>query len=191
MAKRVYFAFHYQDVVEFRANVVRNHNALQGVAKAGYYDHSVWEASKRTGEVALKRLINGELEGSSVTAVLIGTKTYARRWVRYEIAKSIVRGNLVLGIHINSVNGRDGLTKPLGPSPFDNMGIRISADGNKGRFLEWNGSQWAWYDDVEEYALANQQPAALHGESRRLSFWHRTYDWVADEGYDNFSAWIA
>jgi len=28
MAKRIYFAFHYQDVIDFRANVVRNHNAL-------------------------------------------------------------------------------------------------------------------------------------------------------------------
>jgi hypothetical protein len=25
MAKRVYFCFHYQDVIDFRANVVRNH----------------------------------------------------------------------------------------------------------------------------------------------------------------------
>jgi hypothetical protein len=25
MAKRVFFSFHYQDVIDFRANVVRNH----------------------------------------------------------------------------------------------------------------------------------------------------------------------
>ena len=30
MAKRVYFAFHYQDVIDFRANVVRKHNFLGG-----------------------------------------------------------------------------------------------------------------------------------------------------------------
>ena len=43
MAKRVYFAFHYQDVIDFRANVVRKHNFTSGVEAAGYYDHSIWE----------------------------------------------------------------------------------------------------------------------------------------------------
>jgi hypothetical protein len=31
MAKRVYFAFRYQDVIDFRANVVRKHNFLGSV----------------------------------------------------------------------------------------------------------------------------------------------------------------
>jgi len=48
MAKRVYFAFHYQDVIDFRANVVRKHNFTGGVEAAGYYDHSIWEEAKNT-----------------------------------------------------------------------------------------------------------------------------------------------
>ena len=72
MPKRVYFAFHYQDVIDFRANVVRNHNFLD-VESAGYYDHSIWEEAKKTSPLALKRLINAELQNTSVTAVLIGT----------------------------------------------------------------------------------------------------------------------
>jgi hypothetical protein len=38
MAKKVYFAFHYEDVIELRANVVRKHNFTKGVELAGYYD---------------------------------------------------------------------------------------------------------------------------------------------------------
>src|SRR6202047_946436 len=82
MAKRVYFAFHYQDVIDFRANVVRKHNFIGGVESAGYYDHSIWEEAKKTSPLALKRLINAELQNTSVTVVLIGTHTWARRWVR-------------------------------------------------------------------------------------------------------------
>src|SRR4051794_34999297 len=52
MAKRVYFAFHYQDVIDFRANVVRNHNAIQGADRKGYFDASIWEESKRSGDLA-------------------------------------------------------------------------------------------------------------------------------------------
>ena len=96
--KRVYFAFHYQDVEDFRANVVRNSNVVEGVDGAGFYDCSIWEEAQRTDASALKRLINKELNGTSVTAVLIGSDTWSRRWVRYEIMKSVERGNNVIGI---------------------------------------------------------------------------------------------
>src|SRR6266403_6374533 len=119
MAKKVYFAFHYQDVTDFRANVVRKHNFTEGVKAAGYYDYSIWEESKKKGDLALKRMINAELDCTSVTAVLIGSETYARRWVRYEIMKSVQRGNRVLGIHINSIPGKDSQTKTLGANPLD------------------------------------------------------------------------
>src|SRR5271169_2126713 len=111
MAKLFYCAFQYQDVIDFRANVVRKHNFTEGVESAGYYDHSIWEDAKNTNPAVLKRLINDELENTSVTVVLIGSDTWARRWVRYEIFKSIQRGNRVLGIHINSIKGKDEKTK--------------------------------------------------------------------------------
>jgi hypothetical protein len=189
-AKRVYFAFHYQDVIDFRANVVRKHNALQGVEGAGYYDHSIWEESKRTGDVALKRLINSELEGTSVTVVLIGSYTYGRRWVRYEIAKSIERGNKLVGIHINGIARKDGLTKSSGPNPFLNMGLAISEDGQTGQLSEWNGERWVWYGDLGRFAL-NQQPAEMRGRTHYLTHWFRTYDWITDDGYQHFCNWIA
>ena len=116
MAKRVYFAFHYQDVIDFRANVVRKHNFTGGVEAAGYYDYSIWETAKKTSDLALKKMINAELSGSSVTAVLVGSQTYARRWVRYEIMKSVEKGNVMLGVHINGIKGKDGQTKALGPT---------------------------------------------------------------------------
>jgi MTH538 TIR-like domain (DUF1863) len=89
MAKRVYFAFHYQDVKDFRANVVRKHNFTEGVESAGYYDHSIWEEAKNTSPLALKRLINAELENTTATVVLIGSDTWARRWVRWKSFKAL------------------------------------------------------------------------------------------------------
>lgn len=190
MAKRVYFAFHYQDVIDFRANVVRKHNFTGGVEAAGYYDHSIWEESKKKGDVALKRMINGELESTSVTAILIGSQTFARRWVRYEIMKSIERGNKVIGIHINSIKGRDQLTKPLGPNPFDHLGLLIANDGKKGSPIVWDGSRWVYYSDLDAFTI-NEQPNDKRGKQFQLSHWLSVYDWVAGSGFNNFSSWIA
>ncbi|HEC91575.1 MAG TPA: TIR-like domain-containing protein, partial [Candidatus Atribacteria bacterium] len=83
MARRVFFSFHYERDV-WRSNVVRN----SWVAKpdreaAGFIDSAEFETLKRQGEEAIKRWINRQLEGTSVTVVLIGSETYKREWVRY------------------------------------------------------------------------------------------------------------
>jgi hypothetical protein len=189
VAKRVYFAFHYDDVADFRANVVRKHNFTKGVETAGYYDHSIWEEAKETGVTAVKEMIDDELENTSITAVLIGSRTWIRRWVRYEIMKSVQRGNLLLGIHINSIAGKDRKTKPLGPDPFNNLGLQISDDLKTGKPTEWNGVKWAWYSDLAPFPIL-EQPAKNKGINFKLLTWFRTYDWVADDGFANFSSWI-
>ena len=189
MAKRVYFAFHYKDVIDFRANVVRNHKLTTGVEAAGYYDYSIWEEAKLTGTKAMKTMIDDELENTSVTAVLIGSETWYRRWVRYEIMKSIERGNRVLGIHINSIPGKDQRTKTLGPDPFNNLALQISDDLKTGKPNEWDGEKWIWSPDLGPFSISGQ-PAEYKGMNFKLSKWFPVYDWVADEGFDNFSKWI-
>lgn len=190
MAKRVYFAFHYQDVIDFRANVVRKHNFTGGVEAAGYYDHSIWEDAKTTSPLALKRLINSELQNSSVTVVLIGTHTWARRWVRYEIMKSVERGNTMLGVHINSIAGKDRLTKDPGPNPFDNLGLEISSNGTRARPTEWKDGKWVYYTDLDSFSVP-LQPEPKRGQHLTLATWFPVNDWVAHRGFDNFSTWIS
>jgi hypothetical protein len=190
MAKRVYFAFYYGDVRDFRANVVRKHNFTEGVQVAGYYDHSIWEKTKNTNPLALKRLINAELENTSVTAVLIGSLTWWRRWVRYEIMKSVERGNKVIGIHINSIPGKDKKTKPLGPNPFKYLGVEINADGTRAKPTEWKGGKWTYYSDLSPFTVS-RQPVANRGKNLPLTHWLPVYDWTANRGYINFDSWIS
>jgi Thoeris protein ThsB, TIR-like domain len=190
MAKRVYFAFHYQDVIDFRANVVRNHNALQGSQKAGYFDASIWEESEKKGDLALKRMINSELQNTSVTAILIGSETYARRWVQYEIMKSIERGNKVIGVHINKIPCKNKKTKGLGPNPFDYLGLMIDEAGTKGTPTIWNGSKWDYYQDLGKFEISKQPPTNC-GKHLQLSHWLPNFDWIGNDGFNNFSSWVA
>jgi hypothetical protein len=189
MAKRVYFAFHYQDVIDFRANVVRNHNALTDAQKAGYFDASIWETAKKTSDLALKRMINSELTGTSVTVVLVGSQTYERRWLRYEIIKSVEKGNVMLGVHINGIKGKDGQTKVYGPNPFDYLGLSISHDGQTASPFEWNGASWVQYADLGNFRIP-QVAVAERGKFLQLSHWFPVNDWIAHNGFLNFATWI-
>jgi MTH538 TIR-like domain (DUF1863) len=120
MARRVFFSFHYDNDV-WRANQVRNANVVAGTDVAGFFDHSEYEEAKKKGNQAIARMILRNLEGTSVTVVLIGTETAGRPWVKYEIEQSIARKNGLLGIHIHHLKNSAqnwslfGGTKPSVP----------------------------------------------------------------------------
>jgi len=191
MAKRVYFAFHYQDVIDFRANVVRNHWLTKPDREsAGFFDASVWENAKKTSELAVKRLINGAIQNTTVTCVLIGSETFKRRWVRYEIMKSIQKGNKIFGVHINGIRGKDEKTKTLGPNPFEYLSYKFNENGNKLLLYEEIRGKWADYGDLDSYSLAKIAPQNKWGKWYGLSSIYPVYNWVKDDGYNNFGNWV-
>ncbi len=149
MARKVFFSFHYQRDL-WRVNVVRNTGAVEGVSAAGFHDALLWEEAKRHGDDAVRELIDSGLNGTSVTVVLIGAKTANRRYVSYEIEKSIARGNGLLGIRINTIKDRDGRIDTPGaiPAALVKAGAPVY-DWEYGKLGEW----------VEKaYKKANQSP---------------------------------
>lgn len=101
MGRKVFFSFKYEDVN--RAMIVRNSWVVQGSEKAGFIDKADFESIERQGDSGIKRWIDEQLKGTTVTVVLVGAKTCGSRWVKYEIQQSIARGNGLLGIDISKV----------------------------------------------------------------------------------------
>lgn len=193
MAKRVFFSSDYEDVGDFRANVVRQHWMTKPNREtAGFFDASIWEAAKRTGDTAIKRLINSGLDGTSVTCVLIGSKTYDRRWVRYEILKSFQRGNGMLGVHINSIKSKDQTTKTSGPNPFKYVGVSFTDSGITATLWEVVNGDWKEYAEIDGRSSYQMDPVAVkyRGKGFNLSHFYPEYDWVTEDGYNNFATWI-
>lgn len=191
MAKRVFFSFHYQDVIDFRANVVRNHWVTKKDREAaGFFDASIWEDAKKESDLAIKRLINKGLDNTSVTTVLVGSETYNRRWVSYEIMKSMQKGNKIIAIHINCIKGKDGKTKNKGLNPLYYLGYKFSDDGKKIFLYDYINNNWVEYSDLESYTLKNIAPEGARGKIYRLSNDYPIYDWIDDDGYNNFSKWV-
>ena len=161
MARSVFFSFHYQRDI-WRVNTVRNHFVTRGgYNQSGYWDHSLWEEVKKDGELALKRLIDKGLQGTSVTVVLIGAETAQRGWVNYEIEKSYERGNGMLGIYIHNIGNREGQKDYRGANPFDNFRV-----------------------------VEKKREIVFLSDIKPMSAIYPTYDWVANDGYNNFSTWV-
>lgn len=144
MTRRTFFSFKYQDVS--RAMVVRNSWVTKDRVSRGFIDAADFEKLKKQGDSAIQSWIDGQLNGTSVTVVLVGAKTCSSRWVKYEIAKSEQLGHGLLGIDISKIKDFNGATSErCGTLP-------------KGYpFYRWNNDEGylnlgAWVDEAAQAA---------------------------------------
>ena len=108
MARRTFFSFKYEDVS--RAMVVRNSWVTKEREAAGFVDAAEFERLKKLGDPSIQNWIDGQLKGTSVTVVLVGSLTCGSRWVKYEIDKSKSLGHGLLGIDISGIKDLNGQT---------------------------------------------------------------------------------
>jgi hypothetical protein len=200
MARSIFFSFHYDDVSSFRANVVRNSWLTMRDRSANFIDKSIWEEAEKKGVSNLKDLIEKGLKGTSVTVVLVGTETYSRRWVKYEIVKSFTEGKGVLPIYINRIPSKNEGIKAKGVNPLDKLAVDVSSDCKKLSFYELINGKWIPFKDL--LTDNNRTTNSFYfedgwfneykgGKAYKFSdLFDDGYDWISGNGYDNFADWI-
>ena len=103
MPRKVFYNFHYQNDIS-RVMTVRKRWVTYGnQSMSGIIDSAEFEKIQRQGDLAIKRWINQQLDGTTATIVLIGEETLKRPYVQYEIMKSAERGNVIIGVYINKI----------------------------------------------------------------------------------------
>jgi len=137
MARRVFFSFHYERDI-WRASQIRNSWVTKPDREsAGFWDAAEWEEVKKKGDEAIKKWIDKQLVGTSVTIVLIGYETSERKYVQYEIKKSWETGNGLLGIYIHKMKDSNGKTDFKGKNPFDASTFKRNGDIVKIATYDW------------------------------------------------------
>jgi hypothetical protein len=105
---------------------VRNAGVVEGNIPVSDND---WETIKKGGDDAIKRWIDGQLDGKSCAIVLIGAQTAGRKWIDYEIENAWNGGKGLLGVYIHNLKDRLGNQSAKGRNPFDTF--TMSRDGAK------------------------------------------------------------
>ncbi|MEY9182368.1 TIR domain-containing protein [Bradyrhizobium sp. USDA 313] len=191
MPRRTFFSFHYQPDV-WRAWNVRNCWVVkpEDEIDKGFFDNSVFEAKQRESDDSLKAFLREGVENTSVTCVLTGNETWKRRWVRYEIARSLLKGNGLLTVYIHGVKDSKGNLAAKGYDPLAQMGVYKASSGI---FLaEWKGGKWVKYED---YGLSIPEalfwfPAPKTDSVVQLSSHCMSYDFSEQDGRKNIGGWI-
>lgn len=138
MVRHVFFSFHYERD-HWRASQVRNSWVTQDREVAGFVDSAEWEELKQQNDSAIESWIDEQLENTSVTVVLIGSETYGRKWIDYEIEASANRGNGILGVRVHNLKDKDGLRDSKGRNPLS----KWYYEGTNENFTNvWNTRDW-------------------------------------------------
>ncbi len=148
MARRAFFSFHYERDV-WRAGQVRNSWVTKDRESAGFWDAAAWQEVKKKGRDAIEKWIDRELNGTSVTVVLIGAETADREYVGYEIEQSYRKGNGIMGVYIHNMKDSNGKTDVRGKNPLANW--YVEKNGGRVYFSEL----YPTYDWVNDNEYAN------------------------------------
>ena len=143
MARKTFFSFHYKPDC-WRASQVKNSWVTQERKDAGFFNSVEWEEVKKKKDSDIEKWIDGQLNGTSVTVVLIGTNTASRKWIKYEIKSSYKRGNGLLGIYIHNKENSKMLKSSKGTNHFGEIGK--DADG-KSVYFSTDYLCYDWVDD--------------------------------------------
>ncbi len=145
MARRVFFSFDYKHV--WRVNQIRNIHNIIGTSAAGFQDASLWEEAKKKGDKEIKKLIDKGLENTSVTVVCVTYGTSQRKYINYEIEKSLEKGNGLVAVQIHHLKDEDVNTSSPGAIP-----PQIEANGFKAYKYTNSDALAKWIEEAAEIA---------------------------------------
>lgn len=113
--RQIFFSFEYNKD-NWRASQVRNMNK---VSNDSTFSDNDWEKVKKESKSSIEYWIKEQMKMRSCVVVLIGSTTYTRDWVLYEIEEAYKQGKGLVGIYINKLEDRDGKQSLKGNNPFD------------------------------------------------------------------------
>jgi hypothetical protein len=101
--RKIFFSFHYARDCWSVSQVRNSWLANQYHDSQPFYDKAQWEQVKRSGDASIRRWIDSQIDGTSVTVVLIGPQTLSRRWVKYEVDETLRLGKGLVGVTLENM----------------------------------------------------------------------------------------
>jgi len=138
MARRIFISFQHDDINQAKGFNLLRWNPNVPVEFVGRH---LLSPVNSESEQYIKQRIREQLEGTSVTVVLIGDNTAESDWVDYEIRASIELGKGLLGIRLKGAENAD---------------VPPSLEEAEAKTINWNPDVFA--DELERAALIAGRP---------------------------------
>ena len=186
--RKVFFSFNWEDARP--ANQIRDVLLSRGkFSDAGVVDETKVLDLERGTEQEIKNWIKTQMQGSSVTCVLIGKNTDKSAWVKYEIERSLKQGNGVMGVLIYGLdNNAEDLLSSVASPPV-NYGENDFGKNIKTALMS-EGSGYGLARLVFPQLAVSATLVGLAFASLNPNDDYKIYDWLEDKGFENLDDWI-
>jgi MTH538 TIR-like domain (DUF1863) len=134
MTRRIFISYQGEDRMRAKGFRLLRFNAN---VEVDFFDRHLLDPVASRDPEYIRRCINDRMFGTSVTVVLIGTKTHESEWVDYEIRRTLEEGKGVLGIRLK---GRD---ESIAPARLIEAGAEV---------IDWDPAEFN--EAIERAALA-------------------------------------
>ena len=155
MARRVFLSFDYDNDLGRAGQVLRS-GVVGPPELSGFFERAEYDEAQRQDKDGIQRLVQRHLKNTAVTVVLIGARTSAHPWVKYEIDQSIEQPVPLLGVYVGHLRDENGRTPTQGLKPIVPPGVEFPA--------------YSWDGDVErilrEIEAAGKRSDALRKRTR-------------------------
>jgi len=200
-ARRVYFAFDFDDLSRVEAVRQSGKVCLRETIQRGFYDRAVWESRAAKNEAGLLTLMREAVRNSSTVCVLSGANTWRSRWVKYEIARAVIEERGLLAIQMEGIEPAPGVPERAGLNPLHVMGLYQHESGHcylverhevvKDVATGTLGFSWRLYADHPEPVVPPRYVGDIEpGQAAPLSLFTTEHDFLADDGATHIAAWI-
>ncbi len=116
MTRRIFISYEGEDRMRAKGFRLLRFNPN---VEVDFFDRHLLDPVQSQDPEYVRRCINEQMRGTSVTVVLIGSKTHQSEWVDYEIRRTIEEGKGLLGIRLK---GKD---KCITPGRLDEAGAEV------------------------------------------------------------------
>ena len=93
------------------------------------------------------------------------------------------------GYEVCSKIKKDEKTKKLGNNPLDYLGYATDSTGKKLSLYYLIKGEWKLYPDLDGWTV-KEFPKKDREKIIQLSSIYPIYDWIKDDGYNNFKNWV-
>ncbi|SMM99049.1 hypothetical protein SPONN_232 [uncultured Candidatus Thioglobus sp.] len=187
--RKVFFSFAWEDI--WQVNQVRNSWVTQGNYKyAGYTDKAEIEKLKLQTDKAIKKWIDKQMHGTSVTCVLIGQNTNNSKWVEYEIQQSRKQNKGIVVIYIHNVKNNKGVTSNIGENPLSFYKKTLAEKAKKAVLLGGGGLVLARLFPATALVAWGLSGLFVVYQLLKDEENYKVYDWTDDDGRNNLDDWI-
>ncbi len=170
----VFFSFHYSYDYDRIKTLTAIWNSLPGCSMTPFISAEQIAEMMEIGLPSIHQWIEEEISQADAVIVLIGSESYGRYFIEYEIREAVLQKKPVYGLFIHQIPDKAGMTDKKGKSPLDSEYPHYDWTEDRGteNILSWTSEAIENPCGTKEYEMSASAPGREDFEKAKEMYYN-------------------